>query len=271
MPGGLPLELEVCNGSANTAVTTTSLGTVCTSGAADTMGAFTTLVASAPSDCCWMGVIIFNSGSGVGDNCAVNVAVGASGSEKIIAQQLIGQDSSGTNQQVCYFFPVSIAAGTRISAQSQQVNKTRAITVIVYLFDGAFTMMEGHAGVDSNGFTAASTEGTELIGGTANTKGSFAQLIASTARDYVGIIIALDDLNGTSAAGTFLIDLAQGASGSETVIVPNFGASAENDTVTPQNSGYIPIPIPAGTRIAARCQSSAASNKIGITVYGVYQ
>jgi hypothetical protein len=106
--------------------------------------------------------------------------------------------------------------------------------------------------------------------GAANVKGSYAQLISSTARAYSGIFFTVDCLF-SAPARLYLIDLAIGAAASEVIMIPNIyvnfkGADSGGCTC----SGFIPMSIAAGTRIAARCQQDSTASAIQITAYGVY-
>jgi hypothetical protein len=113
---------------------------------------------------------------------------------------------------------------------------------------------------ESNG-TAAPTLVT--AGAAAHTKGSWTELISSTSKKTVGIMVFV------TAQGTgkkFLCDIGVGAVDSEVVLIPNlityvpsFGSQG--------NQIFIPVVIPAGSRITARCQcDSAGSFKIYVRV-----
>ena len=274
MSGGFPLGLEVCNGVDIGSVTATSAGTSLTSGAANAYGSFAQLIASTASDTEWMAVNLHGGTNASSFQCAIQIAVGASGSEKAIIHDLVLQCDSPTILTVC--LPISIPAGTRISAAAAAATASDGpFPINCQLFDGAFTQTEGVAGVDSIGFVSASTQGTTITGsGTTNTKGSYSQLIASTTRDYLGFFFAQDTLNATViAASSYLFDIAIGASGSEVPIAPNVlgTAVASLGLNLPITSGLYPIPIPAGSRISARLQSVAASKTIGLTLYGLYR
>ena len=105
------------------------------------------------------------------------------------------------------------------------------------------------------GQTAASSTGTTLTaGGSANTKGAWAQLSAATPIDATGIIVVL---GGAVDNGDFLVDIGIGASGVETIIVPDvLHCGRAHDF-----NGYYPFPIcvPRGSRVVARCQATGAS------------
>jgi hypothetical protein len=92
----------------------------------------------------------------------------------------------------------------------------------------------------------------------ANTKYSWVELIASTSFPASGLIVTI----GYRNVANFLIDVGIGAAGSEITIINDLLASIMTGTgLAKASSMFFPISIPAGTRIAARCQSSSTSNK----------
>ncbi len=267
MSGGFPLGPDLCNGQSVGANTAASAGTGIPYTTANTKGAFVQLIASTTADAVWM--LVNPVWGGAGFSNVFDIAVGAAGSEVVIAPNLIVAFSVSTG----YLFPVCIPAGTRISARAQGNTGNRTPLVSVVLFDGALTQMEGAAGVDSIGFQLASSQGTAITAsGTANTKGSYSQLIASTARDYMGFIVAVDWNQTNFVSCNFLFDVAIGGAGAEQVIAPNIYFLNVNSNI-PQMGPFGPlwINIPAGTRIAARSQASTISASFGLTLYGIYQ
>lgn len=281
MPGGFPLGLDVCNGTNIAANTGTSSGVALTSSAsANTKGSFTQLIASTTIDACWMYVGIQGPGISTSVAGAVDIAVGGSGSEQVIVSNLCAGNVNDLGWSGEWSFPIQIPAGTRVAARCQTTVGSDGVAVNVILFDGSFTQMEGVAGVDSIGFLTASTHGTSVDpGGTANTKGSYAQLVASTSRDYLGLMLAVDQGPSTSTVNfpVWLLDIAIGGSGSEQVIIPNLAIATLNPSATAGVVGateaFFPIAIPAGTRVAARLQcniTTAAQRELGITCYGLY-
>ncbi len=112
--------------------------------------------------------------------------------------------------------------------------------------------------------TAASKGQQITSGGTANTKGSWTEMIASTSFDYEKLV-----LNLSSFSGEHLIDIGIGAAASETVIIPNI-LFAVLGVVTGRISDYIEIPIsiPAGTRISVRSQADGVSKIFRISAIG---
>jgi hypothetical protein len=95
---------------------------------------------------------------------------------------------------------------------------------------------------------------------TAHTKGSWSQIIASTSNVGTLLRFFVSGVNVSTADSATLLDIGVGASGSETVIVPNLaiGGSA--------GSFYsIPVEIPSGSRIAARVQGVRSSQTATIS------
>jgi len=98
---------------------------------------------------------------------------------------------------------------------------------------------------------------------TTHTKGTtWAQLVASTSAESAGLLLFASGNAVTSTATSLLLDIGVGASGAETVIIPDIALGGAN--------GYrvmIPIRIPSGVRVSARCQSAVASRTINIATH----
>lgn len=91
-----------------------------------------------------------------------------------------------------------------------------------------------------------------------NTKGAWVELVAATAfdADALQVIMAIPDVTTGH-----LLDIAIGGSGSEVVIVSNLLVSSVGRSST---TFTFPILLPAGTRIAARCQSQTSSSMLRV-------
>ncbi len=276
MPGGLPLGFEICNMPSgygvNVGSSNLSSGAVTPSATANTKGNWAQLTASTANDACMI-VVLVEDDNGGAINYSIDIGVGAGGSEKIlVADLMISTNANSQPVSNFYMLPVQIPSGTRVAARTQASGASQAaINVAVYIADGAFTQLEGAAGVDTIGFTAATTSGTAVTSGNA-VKGSYAQLSASTAKDYVGLMFAMD-YQGSSVIHnqSWLADIAVGAGGSENIIIPNYYMRSNTQSIfNPSTSEYFPIQIPSGTAISARLQSNFAAVAVGMTAYGVY-
>ncbi len=265
MSGGFPLGLELSN--AQIYGISGSAGTSITNGV-NAKGAYVQLTAATTADCCMMLVQIEQSVlSGVSFVAAVDIAVGAGGSEKVIAPDLLClYNLSATS----FLFPVNIPSGTRIAARASG-DHAGSTFISVMLFDGSLTRGDGFAGIDSLGFTVGTSLGTVLTSGLANAKGAYSQIVVSTARDYAGIMVGVDT-DQADRTDVYLIDIAIGPGGSEQVIIPNLVLKSVGGSLGPAPCpGPFYIPLPAGTRIAARSQAVGAAAIMVLTLYGIYQ
>jgi hypothetical protein len=287
MSGGFPLGFDVSAGSDLGANTTSSTGIVFTANATPhAKGAWKTLTASTTYD---INVIQLslqeNSYDANAGNISVDLAIGASTAEQVVIPDMLVINTAGSNHGggvTGVTLPLNIPAGTRIAARCQAQTASETIYLSGVGFSGSYSQSEGLAGYDSIGFISGSTQGSSVVpNASANVKGVYKEMIASTARDYAGIWATFDNLNlkNTGIAGSlerFLIDFAIGADGSEQIIIPNLFVSHNNGYIfAPHHMAFIPVNIPAGTRISARAQSSiadggTAKSTFGLTIYGGY-
>lgn len=107
----------------------------------------------------------------------------------------------------------------------------------------------------------AATGGTVGASVSTNTKGVYTELITSTGYDADGIMVQLQ-VNDVLAGG--LMDFAVGGSGSEQIIMANvlIGQMARASTWV-----FIPINLPAGSRVAARVQCTISNQAFAIATH----
>jgi hypothetical protein len=94
---------------------------------------------------------------------------------------------------------------------------------------------------------------------TTETKGSFVQLIASTSNITKSMLIQLLANPNGAICKSYLIDIATGGAGSESVLIANLGAGVAGQYDITMNTWLVPVNIPAGTRLSARSQTDGAS------------
>lgn len=106
--------------------------------------------------------------------------------------------------------------------------------------------------------------------GSSHTKSGYEQLVASTPFDAAGFQLDIYYARSTSSPYnvSYLFDLAFGGSGSETIFLQNFLVVCNyyGNRHTHQGSVFVPIPIPAGTRISGRAQSSSVTGGYEVEV-----
>ncbi len=111
--------------------------------------------------------------------------------------------------------------------------------------------------------------GRTMTSGAANTKGSYVEIVASLSVDATAMYFAVSNQPLNNGNFQFLIDIATGAGGSEQVIVSNYPVWPGTALGNVWCRAFMPISIPAGTRVATRCQASGASKVIGDSTNGV--
>ncbi len=273
MAGGFPVNQSLCNGVSYGATFVAGTdGILITAGStANLKGAWTQITAATTIDTSALGVAL-NLVNGYNGQSGLDIGIGAGGAEVAIVSNLVVPGGGNTvSNTTSILMPLTIPAGTRIAARSQSTAINKVMGMGLQLFDGSIIAHEA-AGVDAVGFTGTTTSGTALTAGS-RVKGTYAQLTAATARDYMGFFIAVD---GAAAAGgtghNIWFDIAIGTGGGELIIVPDWVFAPWAGLFNAYISSFFPIEIPAGTRIAARgAHEQASTVALGITVYGVYQ
>jgi hypothetical protein len=96
----------------------------------------------------------------------------------------------------------------------------------------------------------------------AHTKGSYSELIASTSANAGLLVLMAQDIAAAATNTATLIDVATGASGSETAIISNLAVGGALTTTGPTGVAVaVPLKIPSGTRLSARIQSVVTGGK----------
>lgn len=260
---------------APSAVASTSSGTtVTTGGSAHTKGSWAEITASTPINADAV-IVVLRGASGA--DTLTDIAVGASGSETVIFENLY--HGNGTSPSIghgaTYTIPVSIPAGTRISARSQGHAASQNLKVDLYLMKGGAAFPSARGRVTAYGANTADSGGTLVDpGATANTKGAYKEISASTANPVAAMIAAFPLVgDATGANADYLVDVAVGAAGSEVVVIGDFhfASCSTGNAHHPIATPTFQVSIPAGTRIAVRaqCSISTADRDIDVIIYGI--
>jgi hypothetical protein len=96
----------------------------------------------------------------------------------------------------------------------------------------------------------------------AHTKGSWSELIASASANASLLVLHVQDVSAVSTATATLLDLATGASGSESAVASDIAIGSAQTTAGPVGVAItIPLKIASGTRLSARIQSVVTGGK----------
>lgn len=240
--------------------------------AANTKGSYATLLSGLPAAASWLNLST-NMITSSGDRGAlIDIAIGGAGSETIVAANLIG----GYRSHRGTLFPLHIPAGStvraRIATPLSFMLITMAATAYIGEPDSGLTVP---GRITTYGADTANSGGTSVTpSGTQNVKGSYAQLTAATTAPIHAMMVLVQASTSPPATGQYAIDIAVGASSSESVALPDHYVYVENSPayVYPQSPEFCPLSvcIPAGVRLSARCMvtSGSVSTPVEVAVYG---
>jgi hypothetical protein len=230
---------------------------VVTAASANTKGSYVEIAASIGITSQWVLVEIVRATLSV--RWLLDIATGAGGGETIVIPDVIGEitDASSHSAQETLVLPWKVESGTRIAGRAQG-SSTSASSIFVALELSTFDSdLEGITLFNNEGADTSDSGGLGIDpGAVANTKGAYAELVASLSAIAQWICL-LRTIKGNQAASSAMwsIDLSTGAGGGETVLVAdtrcNIGAT--NETLTNRTSSYFTY-IAASTRLAVRCQ-----------------
>lgn len=270
LKGGGPHESIGITASASRGTTVTASAT------ANTMGAWVQLTAATARESTWCEVHVHSSTAA--RDYLIDIGIGGAGSEVVLIPYLVSGSGTGSISRGADFrFPLLIPAGARISARCQSGTGSSTIRVSMTLGGGGFTQEAGMGQVSAYGAVAASTAGTTVDPGgtTANTKGAWTQLAASTTAPIRALLIGqCNQLQSTRTSCDWLMDVGIGGAGSEVVVLPDlhFECSTTDDTIIPQARGPWFVDIPTGSRLSVRAACSiitATVRNLSPIIYGV--
>lgn len=221
----------------------------------------------------------------------IDIGIGGSGSEQVIIPNLMMSQSAPVFNALV--IPINIPAGSRIAARSQDNFGSSTSYVAVTLLAGGWANPTPLNTVTAYGPNTATSNGVIAdAGATANTKGVWAQITASTTSAIKALMLSGSRAApGTAITNTYdqLVDIGVGGAGSEQIILPNlrFNASVmTGGVVTPYTAGSatltglgtlfprwippIPCDIPAGVRLAVRQQSTTTNATDRTSAYAIY-
>jgi hypothetical protein len=241
---------------AGDSVTTGSV-TVTANAVANTKGAWQQVFASTVTDSGWLVVQpddVFVSATNTGT--LLDVGVGAAGVEQVIVPNIVMGAWQHGSMFMC---PMFIPAGSRVSIRIQSAVASKAFPVKVNLLPCA-VQADACQWCEALGVSAGTSGGTTLpTPSVAGTKTAWVQLSAGLTRDTSVICWSMGTLGTNIAAAKGGIDIGYGPSGQEQPLVAN--ARWEQLGTENINPCMFPVPcnLPAGTRIAARFDSTSTA------------
>ena len=198
-----------------------------------------------------------------------DIGIGAAGSEVVIINNL-SYTTKGLNyaNAASIFIPVNIPKGTRVAVRAQSSTGNKESQLSFGFGSSGFAQPSSLGIIDTYGATTATTRGISIDpGGTAWTYGAYIELASAITRPAKGIFIATSGQNNSvRTLYQWRLDVGIGGAGAETSIISELGmgcATGDSD-IFPWVTPYIPIRIPAGTRVALKavCSGNDATDRL---------
>jgi hypothetical protein len=251
---------------------TTTAATVTASGTANAKGAWTSLGQTTME---WRSMLLCVAQTAA-SNKAIDVGLSTDGTNfGIVVPDLIFQGLKNADQIGIYSLPLRVPLGAFVGVRCAASTASHVLNVSASGSTRGINGSEGYSMAVAL-FTPTLSRGVAIDpGGTANIKGAWTQLIASSPVEVDAISIMIGqagDVNRTNNA-TALLDIGLGASGSEAVIIPNLFLRWTTTLDGPFLTGEVilPISIPSGSRLAARGQCTdvtAGDRTFDVSIHG---
>lgn len=236
-------------------------------------GNWTQLIAALAYDTDWLHVMLHD------DNLPNNlwdIGVGANPNEKVVVSNLLFNGRGGSENYGHLLLPIHLTKGQRLVARKQSATNNGVGYIIAQPMGPTFASGDRFQRCTTYGANTADSGGADLDpGGSANTKGTWQQIVASTTNPMRALAVGLGT-RGNAVIGVltrWLIDIGIGANPNEKVLIPNIGYIAGTSEVYgPPLCGPFFVSVPAGTRISARAQctnTDATDRLLDIIVYGM--
>ena len=221
------------------------------------------------------GIMVHLQINGTTVSCLMDFAVGGSGSEITIMENVLIQQTARLSTYI--FIPINIPAGTRISARCQATTGSQAVAVQAHIYRGGLWKDCGSGRIVTLGAVTADSGGTGLDTGAASgTFTSWVELSSSLPSSLKAVFLMVGNQQNsapTDQAGNFVLELGVGAAASEQTVFGGirFGSGAAG-FYGPLPAVWFPVSIPSGTRLSARAKSSvtdATDRRFDLVVYGI--
>lgn len=251
---------------------TTYLSLSLTAGSVHAKGAYTEIVASTPYASSRL-ILLFHNGA-TKESYLLDLATGPAASESVVVANVAVKTDADVIIGYGIALDVDIPAGTRLAGRCQSSSASAALAISVLLENRTLGSLSAPV---TYGATPTFSRGTSVDPGTTiSTKGSYVEVSASTSARIDAVTLCLTATAiSTTAYTAWNVDVATGAAGMETVVIPNVrcDASTAGDTVRP-GMVRVPVSIPAGTRLAVRCdcnRNTAVERVLAVTVIGLQE
>jgi hypothetical protein len=255
--------------------TTTSFGTSLTPSIVSLAAAtWTQLIAPVAKDSCKVLININNNNlSAASINTVVDIGIDPAGGTSyttIIPALLCGGASTYTGVTGCgvsYLFPIAIPAGASVAARGYSTVVT-AFSLYAYLYSEPISAMDIPIGSYVKDFAITGNVGVAITVGTTS-EGAWTSL-GTTDTTYWGIEygVQIDATDISWNVSGLHVDIAVGDATTKDIIISNSPVTYDSsERLMKPLRGLVTYPIPSGTNIYARLQSSGGADTTSLAVY----
>jgi hypothetical protein len=249
-------------------------GTDITSGTANAYGSWIQIHAGFPYDVYQVYIAMGkNYVAAANRNSYIDIGYGPNNTTvQIVIPKLCGSNSGGIDMGYRYYvLPMYLPKNTPIWARHQCTTASTVINVNITALCGEYIPYMPKIKYYNPLGTLGTTLGVAIVPGN-NTEGAWTEMIASTPRNYVGMLITgLFAVDTTMTAVSYTGDVGIGPSGSEQVIIENGFVTTHgtNETACGIAIAYY-VDVKANSRIVARVSCSGTpDSSLSTIVYGM--
>jgi len=260
------------NFSATPSVTASGT-TVTASGSTNTKGAWAELITTTNFEVLGFSLSVSATGlSGSQRNMLLDLGVGAAGSEQVVLSNInlgsVAAIVSNRANVLAHYFPVRIAAATRIAARIQSGTASQAVNVMITV-NGQASSPPGllFAGVDMLGANTGTSNMVALTAGTLGAESAWTNIGSTTARQYFAIMpMVAQNNNAAMTVRGYHVEVGYS---STTIAEYYFSTTAEEDVgqLMPPWPHLCRIPTGTQMQVRAECSGVGESLSYGILAY----
>lgn len=275
MPLWVPNKGDLLTQSNLPTVGSASHGTAVQTGASSsTKGTPVELIGSTSFDAFWVEIFAGGyAGNGLGSQGCLDILVGASTEDILIADLLFGNCGGALTQQTGpkrWLFPLYIPAGTRIAARAAGSRVSTNFDVGIKLYGGrGYPDCKIGSRVTTYGIGTVPS-GTVIVPGGSGAQGSWTQITASTTEDHFCLVPSFQFNDTTfTAIGVYRVGIGCGSATEELLDAFTYFTQATESMDGPHEAFPAIQNIPASTRLVMRASSSVAVNTSNGAIHAV--
>lgn len=251
-------------------------GTTLTPGASNVKGSWADI--GGTTGFAYKQIMVAMANNGAAADAVVDIGINVGGNRFIIAEDLRFASSRRSAAEGAQYFglPLFVPAGAQLSGRvASSSGAAGTIQVAITGFSAGIGGVAPFSRCRAL-YTPSLSRGVTIDpGGTANTKGAYAELVASSGFNAAALMCAIGFAGDVSraAAGNAALDIAMGASSSEQLVLRDFiiswGTIFDGPSIA--SSPIIPCYAPSGTRFSARSQSTittAGDRNVDLALWG---